>query len=247
MATKECKDCGVTKPLDDFGRDRTRVDGRRYECKPCAVQRTRDWQQRNAAHVAAYNRAYWKAHPEKLREHNRLNRERHGDAIRAQQKEYYWRNRQRRVAYNRDWYHKNKDARREAERQRLREHYRANRDAYRERHRKAYLANREAFLESSRRYYKRVYAEDPEKARGRVRAYRARKLGAPGEASPSAVRARWDYYGGRCWMCGEVATSIDHVIPLSRGGSDWPANLRPACGSCNSRKHTLLPREMALR
>jgi 5-methylcytosine-specific restriction endonuclease McrA len=29
---------------------------------------------------------------------------------------------------------------------------------------------------------------------------------------------------------------IDHVIPVSKGGTGWPANLRPACGRCNLAK-----------
>jgi 5-methylcytosine-specific restriction endonuclease McrA len=50
------------------------------------------------------------------------------------------------------------------------------------------------------------------------------------------IRARIDYYGGRCRLCGEIADTIDHVRPLVKGGSNHPANLRPACRSCNSAK-----------
>jgi len=30
--------------------------------------------------------------------------------------------------------------------------------------------------------------------------------------------------------------NVDHVIQLSRGGSNWPTNLRPACSACNTQK-----------
>ena len=66
--------------------------------------------------------------------------------------------------------------------------------------------------------------------------YYGRRRNAPGHASTDQVAARWAYYADRCWMCGEPATQNDHVIPLSRGGSNWPANLRPACGPCNREK-----------
>lgn len=47
-------------------------------------------------------------------------------------------------------------------------------------------------------------------------------------------------FEGRCAYCGErPATSIDHVIPLSRGGRHSIGNILPACGSCNSQKGTL--------
>lgn len=46
-------------------------------------------------------------------------------------------------------------------------------------------------------------------------------------------------YMDRCAYCGQqdAALTIDHVMPLSRGGSHTPDNIVPACASCNSRKH----------
>lgn len=43
---------------------------------------------------------------------------------------------------------------------------------------------------------------------------------------------------GLCWYCGEPATTVDHVIPRSRGGSDDDSNLLPACGPCNEGKRS---------
>ncbi len=67
-------------------------------------------------------------------------------------------------------------------------------------------------------------------------ARRGRELNAPGSYTRVQWEARWAYYGGRCWMCGTEADTMDHVVALARGGSNWPANLRPACRSCNSAK-----------
>ena len=42
-----------------------------------------------------------------------------------------------------------------------------------------------------------------------------------------------------CAICGQrPATTIDHILPVSRGGTDDPANLQPACWPCNQRKGT---------
>lgn len=99
--------------------------------------------------------------------------------------------------------------------------------------------------ERARRYYasekgqlqKRSYFE---RNRDRWRQYkiarRALEAAAIGRADADAILARWEYYGGLCWMCGAQATAIDHVIALSAGGTGWPANLRPACKPCNSSK-----------
>ncbi len=71
-----------------------------------------------------------------------------------------------------------------------------------------------------------------------------RKKAAKGKYTPEQLQARIDYYGGLCWMCKNVADTIDHVKPITRGGTNWPANIRPACRSCNSRKGNRLPSEV---
>jgi 5-methylcytosine-specific restriction endonuclease McrA len=77
-----------------------------------------------------------------------------------------------------------------------------------------------------------------DKAQCNYRARRARKANASGTHSAEQVRARFDYYGNKCIYCGSnESLEVEHRIPLSRGGSDWPANLAPACKSCNCSKH----------
>ena len=39
--------------------------------------------------------------------------------------------------------------------------------------------------------------------------------------------------GGRCAYCGAPATSLDHVVPRSRGGEHSWTNVVSACGRCN--------------
>ena len=76
--------------------------------------------------------------------------------------------------------------------------------------------------------------------------YYGRRRNAPGHASTNQVAARWAYYADKCWMCRQPATQNDHVIPLSRGGSNWPANIRPACGPCNREKWDRSPLELSV-
>ena len=44
-------------------------------------------------------------------------------------------------------------------------------------------------------------------------------------------------YGGRCCFCGEPhATTLDHLVPLAKGGYTSFGNLLPACSRCNHSK-----------
>lgn len=52
---------------------------------------------------------------------------------------------------------------------------------------------------------------------------------------------------GICFYCGRKFSpselTMDHLIPLIRGGKSVKSNLVPACKDCNSRKKYLLPCE----
>lgn len=43
-------------------------------------------------------------------------------------------------------------------------------------------------------------------------------------------------YDGKCVYCGGEATTIDHITPRSKGGTNNLANLVPACKDCNEEK-----------
>jgi len=40
-----------------------------------------------------------------------------------------------------------------------------------------------------------------------------------------------------CQYCGAQATTVDHVIPVAKGGTDESSNLAAACNRCNYSKH----------
>lgn len=52
---------------------------------------------------------------------------------------------------------------------------------------------------------------------------------------------------GRCYYCGRRfpprELTMDHLVPLSRGGKSVKANLVPCCKECNNQKQHLLPVE----
>ena len=76
---------------------------------------------------------------------------------------------------------------------------------------------------------------------------RAREAGARGTFTwPEFMRiaAKFDH---RCAYCGTKPERLDpdHVVPLSRGGSNTPSNLLPTCNMCNSTKGAMTLPEWA--
>lgn len=90
--------------------------------------------------------------------------------------------------------------------------------------------------EQERAYQKRWLKENPDKAQLRWMHNRLRRKIALGECSGKQLRARINYYGGLCYLCGVPYEEIDHVIPIVVNPLNWPANLRPICCSCNASK-----------
>lgn len=141
---------------------------------------------------------------------------------------------------SRQHYHEHKEECRE----RSRRYARANPEKLRERGRRWRPANVEKLRELSRRHYdehKEYYYEkarrwrraNPEKAREIDRHRYLRRRDIEGIFTKEQLQDRVDYYGGLCYICGGPYEHIDHVIPLSRGGTNWPANLRPMCAEHN--------------
>lgn len=68
----------------------------------------------------------------------------------------------------------------------------------------------------------------------------ARKANAPGSFSREQFEDLKRKIGNVCLCCGFPGTQVklitDHVVPLSRGGSNDISNIQPLCRSCNSRK-----------
>jgi len=94
-------------------------------------------------------------------------------------------------------------------------------------------------------YQREWLKKNPEKNRRYVRQYRVKRAGAAGTCSDEQLQARIALYGGLCWVpgCGKAYEAIDHVMPLSKGGSNWPSNLRPICKRHNSQKKDRAPAE----
>jgi len=219
MEEKRCSKCGEVKPVREFGRQSRNRDGLQSRCRACERARRKAYYEANKEKERASQKVYCDAHREEACARSMAHYYADLEKSHAKNKAYYDANREeccaRQVVY------------READPDP--EGRRASQRVYQKVYR---LANLEK--ECAR---KRVHYEaNLEKYRANGAKRRARKNGADGQATAEQIAARWDYYGGQCYICGAPADATDHVIPLDKGGSNWPANLRPICKRCNSVK-----------
>ena len=89
---------------------------------------------------------------------------------------------------------------------------------------------------------------NPDKLREYAHLRRARMFGAPGDGvSDKQWNAILLEANGCCAYCGKQVEklTLDHAIPLSRGGAHDVSNVVPACKPCNTSKHAKTPAEWA--
>ena len=65
----------------------------------------------------------------------------------------------------------------------------------------------------------------------------AREKGAEGSHTLEEWQKLKEIYGNVCANCKESKPlTKDHIMPLSKGGSDYITNIQPLCRNCNSKK-----------
>ena len=78
---------------------------------------------------------------------------------------------------------------------------------------------------------------------------RARRKKAPGKHTTAQLREQFQSQEGKCYYCqcklqhARDSWHADHVVPLSRGGSNDISNIVITCPPCNRAKHDKLPHE----
>jgi hypothetical protein len=211
---KKCSKCGQVKSLEEFHRNAASRDGRQSSCKDC----------RSLAAKSAYT-----ANPQREMRALRAREWRAANPDKRREAERRWRlaNPDKRRQTWADWAAKNKSWIQQRERLRVRK---PDPEARRKANRKWRQRNRDAMREQTRTWRRR----NRQRAREQVQRRRAIKAAAATFVLVTKDLARLTDRG--CVACGLPADSLDHMIPLSRGGSHGIGNLTPMCRGCNSSK-----------
>ena len=122
--------------------------------------------------------------------------------------------------------------------------HRAEAIAYRKVYAKTY---RPAHLAETHARQHAHYLAHKEQYRIKNRSRRAQMHGNSGTHSIADIQAQYKNQRGKCYYCKKKVGNkydVDHVTPLSKGGSNGPENLVIACVSCNRSKSTKIVRLM---
>lgn len=144
--------------------------------------------------------------------------QKNAEAAKAKASDWYLENKERAAENKREW----NDRNREKKRAYAKAWVSRNPDKAREIQRAARAKKREAYASSER---------------ARCATRRARLKGAKGTLSKSDIDEIATLQKGKCACCGKVKKlTVDHIIPLVRGGEHTKRNIQMACTSCNSAK-----------
>lgn len=219
--TKACKRCGQEKPKADYTEDDRYADGRYPWCAECR----REWRQGRKDRQRELERKWREQNREHVREQGRNHYARHKDKIIP-----------RRRAYDRARWHGSAEFRSRK------------RDEDRERYRNNPLT-RERKRASGMRYYFRIRftPEFRRKRNERSRVDKDRRRAYLAATESTLTHAEWATIlreqDHRCASCHRrfdvfLRPTLDHIIPVSKGGGTIKDNVQALCQSCNSRKHT---------
>jgi 5-methylcytosine-specific restriction endonuclease McrA len=205
---KQCSNCGITKPLSEFYKDKNKKDGISPWCINCKCAYSRKYHTENREKANERSREYYTANQERLMERSReyyaSNQKRaiestkkyaatHREEKKEYLKKYYASNREKLIEYGRE--HGKKYRVKHPEKAR----------ASWQRRRARQLGNGGEFTEKEWQAVKKAYGF------GCVRC---------GRKEP------------------DVSLERDHITPLTLGGQNVIENIQPLCRSCNASKGT---------
>lgn len=202
-----CRVCKQRKPLREFHRKKDAKLGSQSICKECCLHRAKKYYLDNKEQIDARTKKYNFEHKEQRAEYTRRYRLEHKEEEKARFKKYREEHKEQIAKQQRDYCLKHKKQ-------------------IAERNKQWWQTKRGHSLGTTYNHRRR-----------------ARKAEVEGDGvSPEEFERIIQGQGGKCNMCGKRfcksrRATMDHIIPLSKGGPHISSNIQALCGSCNSEKH----------
>lgn len=218
--TKVCTKCGIEQPAttEYFNKGKNYKGGLKSECKKCLKSRTAQYTETNRTQLTKYAKNYYAKNKETINKRRSENNER--------AKLLYLKNKKQIAERSKQNYAKNKEHISE-----LRKQWRDNnKEIIRTQKKQSYEANKEHVSE-----YKKANRDIYNIINQR---HRANKNCLPSNYSKQQWGTVKQYFNNKCAYCGSFSLlEIEHVVPVSKGGSFTADNIIPACKKCNTSKH----------
>lgn len=175
-------------------------------------------------------------------------------------KDYYLQHREKLIQKTLKWQRDNPEKFKKKMREYMKRAYLQNPEKFRQRSALAYAKNRDKYVSRAKDYR----MKNPEKVRRSVKKWRAThpELAAQDARTQTAKRRAiikecgkhtyrdvlWiiEKQQGLCFWCGKsilMNFHVDHRIPLSKGGTNFPSNICIACPRCNQQKRAMWPED----
>lgn len=216
---KECHTCHIIKPLSQY-HSGTGKYKRMTICIECQRAYKKEWAEKNKARLKQKKVQYYLDNQEHIKQQTRERRLKDLDRFRQSERDYAASHREEAKARSKKWAEEHKEQKRITN--------------------KLYHVNNRTKINAMMKAYRQKH---PDKARlkGRMDAARrrAKKLAAGGSHTKTELMDKYKEQQGLCFYCHKDVGSrfdADHVIPLSKGGTDFIQNIVIACPSCNRSK-----------
>lgn len=222
---RPCKMCTKEYPLTkEYFRSYKDKNGKYYfehTCINCSRKIDRDYYANNPDKIKANRKRYEKKHPEKIRTAKKNWRENNPEKVKAEKQRSHVRCKEKNNKRSVDWHHANKEHANELSRNN-------------------YYENRDLRIAVVIQYQR----DNPEQFRSVQHRRRALELNAEGSFTAADIVDMYEDQGGHCAYCGIGIfwnifrdVQIEHILPLSRGGTNYPDNICLCCRDCNLSKY----------
>lgn len=200
-------------------------------CRECERDAARKYYYNNRQHVLEERKKDRENRPEIYAERDRLRYQNNPEKERARWAKYREENREKVLESTRSWRRNNPDK------------IKAYSKYY-------YDANRENQIAKSRNIYRQKHNHYIILGKKAGAKKRSAMVQAEGSFTAADILELREMQCDLCAYCGirlHGEYHIDHIIPLSRGGSNWPDNLALTCAYCNLSKRNKLLSEWVCR